>query len=267
MRSNSHTWAVVTATGNSTTLLERNGKLNDAIERARTVALDQRVCAVVDRPYERGSPGPLEKVAPQNIFVEPETRGNAFGILTALLELKRRNIDSTVAFLPADDHHFKDEQQMTRALRSATRFAATNPEFIYLLGVEPDRVDSGLRLIVPRQESHEGPRGVGRFVENPIAAEARQLAAQGALCHVSIFTASVRTLLSMYRASFADLESADFYTDLLGRHTELLKVVRVPRCGSTRLGMPERAAAAVSRINQCLPFGSMLVSSPLRQRS
>jgi mannose-1-phosphate guanylyltransferase len=101
---------------------------------------------------------------------------------------------------------------------------------------------------------------------------ARELLMRGALWNSFIIAASARALLALYRqrcddvlaamseavladrtagtdaattALYQNLRSLDFSRDILQGRTDDLRVVRVPDCGWTDLGTPQRVAATL----------------------
>jgi mannose-1-phosphate guanylyltransferase len=291
MRSASHTWAVVLAGGDggrlreiTTTaagevvpkqfcsLLRETCLLEDAIKRAQAVAISQHICSVVAEQHRRWWSSALKTLPPQNIFVQPDNRGTAHGILLALLQIERRAANSVVVLLPAD-HYLTDETTMARSLRTAANLAADNESLVYLLGAEPDHPDQELGYVVPSAQRRDAAAGVVRFAEKPTTEKARALIREGALWNTFIIAGSLRALLSLFEGHFvstvramrhaldpvksefigpvalellyADLESHDFSRDVLERHEQMLQVLRVPSCGWTDLGTPKRVEETI----------------------
>ncbi len=291
MRSFSNTWAVVLAGGDGSRLSEITTTaagevipkqfcslqsdtclLEDAIKRAQAVATSQHICSVVAEQHRRWWSDPLKILPSQNIFVQPNNRGTAHGILLALLQIEKRASNSVVVLLPAD-HYLTDETTMARSLRTAANLAADNEGLVYLLGAEPDHPDQELGYIVPSDQRRDAAVGVVRFAEKPTMDNARALITEGALWNTFILAGSVRALLNLFEGRFAstmqdmrhalglaqgmpggpvalkvlyaDLESHDFSRDVLERHEQMLQVLRVPSCGWTDLGTPKRVEETV----------------------
>src|SRR6202044_2004726 len=181
--------------------------LQEALQRAASVAPLERICSVVaeqHRPWWR----PLLNYLPEeNVISQPQNRGTAFGILLPLLRIVERDPDAPVVMLPAD-HYLSDEKVMAGALRRAAALAHADRGSIYLLGVEPDEPDTELGYIVPASRGRVGAAGVQRFIEKPKAVRARILLDEGALWNVFIMAASVRTLLSLFDTRFAEIIAA-----------------------------------------------------------
>ena len=176
--------------------------LQEALQRAASVAPLERICSVVAEQHRRWWAPLLSYLPEQNVISQPQNRGTAFGILLPLLRIVERDPDATMVLLPAD-HYLSDEKVMAGALRRAAALAHADRESIYLLGVEPDEPDTELGYILPTSRGLDGAAGVQRFIEKPNATRARVLLDEGALWNVFIMAASVRTLLSLFDRRFA----------------------------------------------------------------
>ncbi|MDP9082550.1 MAG: sugar phosphate nucleotidyltransferase [Pseudomonadota bacterium] len=294
MRSVSNTWAVVLAGGEGNRLKELTTTavgetipkqycsmqrdtclLEDALKRAEAVALPQHICSVVAVQHRRWWSSTLEVLPVKNIFVQPDNRGTAHGIMLALLHIERRAPSSVVVLLPAD-HFVTDEATMARSLRTAANLAADNDDLVYLLGAEPDHPDQELGYIVPKAQRRDVATGVARFAEKPDAQKAHALIKEGALWNTFILAGAVPALLNLFAEHFAQtleamrealaaaqsglvesaalellyagLESLDFSHDVLQCNEKMLQVLRVPSCGWTDLGTPKRVGETVRNL-------------------
>jgi len=232
--------------------------LQEALQRASTVAPMQRVCTVVAEQHRQWWTAMLAYLPQANIIVQPQNRGTAHGILLPLIRIGDRDPNATVVILPAD-HYVRDEDIMTACLRRAAELANADRDSIHLLGIEPDEPDTELGYILPASRARDDAANVVRFFEKPTADRARALVEQGAMWNSFIMAASVQALLGLFDASFAttkaamrgsegatidnvyrDLPSVDFSRDILQGNESLLKVLRVPHCGWTDLGTVKR---------------------------
>ena len=280
-----HTWALVLAGGEGSRLhgLTRNvhgvvvpkqfcslqggpSLLQEALQRAATVAPMQRVCTVVAAQHRQWWTSMVGYLRNRNVIVQPHNRGTAHGILLPLLRIAEMDPEAVLVLLPAD-HHVRNEEILIESLREAAELASAQPESIYLLGIEPDEPDAELGYILPASCSRGRPAAVLQFIEKPAQARARALIEQGALWNSFIMAASVRALLNLFDAAFdtamkalqtlegAQLDEAyrhlrpvDFSRDVLSGNESVLRVLRVPRCGWTDLGTTSRVEATLRRL-------------------
>lgn len=265
--------------------------LRDALRRARGVADPSRICSVVASQHRRWWRSDLRALPAGNVIVQPENRGTANGILLPLLHIVARDPQATVLLLPAD-HYVRDEDVLENSLRKSMRLAAASTDTVFLLGIEPDCADSELGYIVPQGRMHASAP-VREFVEKPALPLARELLMRGALWNSFIIAASAQALLALYRlrcadvldsmraalqidmaaaggvdgavaAMYEELRTLDFSRDVLQGRTDSLRVVRVPDCGWTDLGTPQRVAATlqgilpVPELDEVMPEGACL---------
>jgi len=256
--------------------------LQDALTRAGTVAMSSHICTVVAAQHRRWWTSAVASLNEANVFVQPQNQGTAYGILLALLRLEMRNPSATVILLPAD-HYFRDEEAITRVLRVAGNLASANPRATYLMGAEPESPDPELGYVLPKERILDRPAAIVGFTEKPKPDYARELLSLGALWNLFILVGSIGTLLELFEEDYpnavsemrealkceaaGDRESVDklykgiapldFSRDILEVQATRLQVIRVPNCGWTDLGTPQRVEATIR---------SMTVSAGIAQR-
>jgi mannose-1-phosphate guanylyltransferase len=244
--------------------------LQDALMRARTVAMSSHVGTVVAAQHRKWWTPAVADLNESNIFVEPYNRGTAVGILFALLTLERQQPEATLILLPAD-HYFRDEEPVTRALRIAGNLACANTSSVYLLGADPDSPDPELGYILPERGKADTPGPIAGFTEKPDQDFAQELISLGALWNLFSLAGSVNALLQLFMEEHADtvlkmrealvgdaagaarrlnhfyekIEPLDFSRDILELQANRLHVIRVQNSGWTDLGTPKRVETTV----------------------
>jgi mannose-1-phosphate guanylyltransferase len=73
--------------------------------------------------------------------LQPQNKGTAPGILSALATIARQNPNATVAVLPSD-HYYSDEGAVTRALERAFEMAEWEPDSIVMIGARPTHAET-----------------------------------------------------------------------------------------------------------------------------
>lgn len=277
-----HDWAIILAGGSGSRLAAvardhcgrpvpkqycslRGGRslLADALLRARRVVPRQQIVVVVAVEH-RGHWEPQLSGSGVHVVVQPRNRGTAPGLLLPLFAVLERDPAARIALLPAD-HFVAREDVLARSQRQAMAAAAAPGGALELLGIEPDADEPGLGWILP------GPHGTVRaFVEKPDAARAAVLRRRGALWNSMLAACPGDVLLDLYRRRlpqlvaifertgphrgaqraaqvYRTLPAADFSRDVLSGAEPFLRVHRVPPCGWTDLGTPERVLACLRR--------------------
>lgn len=255
----------------------RTTLLGLARDRARRVVPDARIVTVVSAPHERWWRTELQ--GGRGVVVQPDNRGTAVGLLVPLLAILRRDPDARVWVLPSD-HWVRDEETLARCARAALARVDAEPDRTVLMGIEPDEADSQYGWVLPADGASAGDDDDGdfstvtSFVEKPPPSEARRLLERGAMWNSFLMVARATTLLRMYArrlprlldtmrgaagardlaSVYARLPPLDFSKDVLqGSEPELL-VQRVPACGWSDLGTPDRLQACLPEIR--VPAGT-----------
>ncbi|MCM2309936.1 MAG: sugar phosphate nucleotidyltransferase [Steroidobacteraceae bacterium] len=252
--------------------------LQEALQRAESVAPPARVCTVVAAAHRAWWEAPLRVLPDENVIVQPMNRGTAVGILLPLLHLARRDPLARVALLPSD-HFVREEGVLAGTLRDAMADAAEYSEDVLLLGMRPEEPDPELGYVLPGTADGTGLAPVARFVEKPGLVDARQLIARGAAWNSFIIVARLEALLGLYERQFpevvavlnlaiereragaagavrelySELPDIDFSRHLLSGQERFLKLVNVPACGWSDLGTPHRVADALRRFGRHAP--------------
>ena len=248
--------------------------LEETLLRAEAVAMRSHIVTVVAAEHRRWWEAPLWTLPAENVVVQPQNKGTATGLLLPLLHILCRDPNATVAVLPSD-HLVCDESVLIHTLRQATELARVDDRWVHLLGAEPVQEDAELGYIVPEKAGTTAASTVRRFVEKPAALVARELARTGALLNMFIMVATARAFLRLYARQHASLvtqlsevvdqdrlcppdcpaaervypmlKTLDFSHDILQGQESTLRVLKVPDCGWSDLGTPERVAEALAR--------------------
>lgn len=248
--------------------------LEDAIERAHGVASPARTCTIVSHHHRQWWSELLANEMPGNVIVQPRGRGTGIGVLFAALHIAARDPDARIVILPAD-HHVCAESILREHLQEALAQLDSDDAAPTLLGLSPDRIDTELGYIVPSADG----RNVVRFIEKPDRDKARDSIADGALWNTFIMATPVRSLVRLFMKCYCvlmlemqaivttalqatpaskgwqllvdmydRLPNIDFSTDLLQKQPGALHVLRVPECGWSDLGTPNRLGETLRRL-------------------
>jgi mannose-1-phosphate guanylyltransferase len=261
--------------------------LGDAIARAAQVVAWDRIVVTVAAEHRAFWKDELAGLPAENVVVQPRNQGTAPGILYPLLTILERDAEARVVVLPSD-HYVEKEYVLAVSLRLALEAIEREEEPVVLLGITPDAPETGYGWITSRRHARTLTDGalekVVSFVEKPPVERARELMGAGGCWNSFLLAARGSTLTALYEAElprlygrlkdavrapwrkrallieavYERLESADFSRDLLERSEERLSLYRVPACGWTDLGTPERVAACVAELE------ARLASAPAR---
>lgn len=287
MESSGKVWSIVLAGGEGSRLSQisvdpggrtvpkqfcsvRGGEslLQKALRRARSLAGRERSLVVVAADHRCWWASELAGHPEENVVVQPCNRGTACGVMLPLMQILVRDPEAVAVVLPSD-HVVADESTLLGSMRRAIEHARQEPERLVLLGLRPERLDTGLGWITPVSRDLAPVRSVARFVEKPSHDVAEQLVRDGALWNSFIFAMRASSLFElirwalpwltrMYTFSLIDedrgtlaerisrlysrLPSVDFSRAVLQEAGEKMRVLAVPPCGWTDVGTPEGVA-------------------------
>jgi mannose-1-phosphate guanylyltransferase len=244
----------------------RGGMLGWALARAARITPAERIAAITRAEHARWTSLRMREVPVANVVVEPADRGTAPGILLALIKIGQLDPDAVVVLLPCD-HHVEAERILVDAISSAAKVASARPDQVVLFGAPSDgTVPEGSWIVPKRNGDPTGwVRDVACLVEQREVRAADRLVASGALVNTGIAVGVAATFLALFTATVPDLvcdcaqwivESEDepdsmrglyesllprnFDREVLDKATGSLSVAKIPPCGWTDLGTPEK---------------------------
>ena len=140
----------------------------------------------------------LPELPPANLICEPVGRNTAACIGLASVFLERRDPDAIAVVLPAD-HHIEETAAFRASLEKAVTLAQENRGTV-VIGVRPDRPDTGYGYMQIGSEMLQDIYPVLRFREKPDAETARHFVAAGDyFWNTGIFIWENRTLQQLFK--------------------------------------------------------------------
>jgi mannose-1-phosphate guanylyltransferase len=140
----------------------------------------------------------LPKVPGQQVLAEPIGRNTAPAIGLAAFILLRQNPDAVIGMFPSD-HVIGDEKRYRATIEQAVTIATAGPNIV-VLGIKPNRAETGYGYIEAGGPAIRDAVRVRRFTEKPDAATAAEfLAAGNYFWNSGMFLWSARTLADALR--------------------------------------------------------------------
>lgn len=242
--------------------------LESTLERVGCVVPLERTLVVVNEDHLELASDHLTAVPSHNVLVQPCNRDTGPGLAMALLHLADRDPDADVAVFPSD-HFIRSLPGFVSSLAAMRRALSVDPEKVVLLGIRPDRPDSGLGYIVPgASPSAPGASAlpVLGFEEKPSRSRASAIIRQGALWSSFIMLFRVQRMLDVLRTACPDemkeiealsgspatrrsrypsLPAWNFSHEVLARRTEDLVAVAAENLGWSDWGTPRAVLETV----------------------
>jgi len=248
--------------------------LEQTRRRVMRCVLQERISFVLNREHRCFFTPLLDGAPARNLIVQPCNRGTAPAILYSLLRLAELSSSASVLLMPSD-HYVADEAALVDYINYAFATVEERPEFAVLLGIVPDKPETGYGWIEPGAPLQTGQWDVlqvRRFWEKPSDLIVGELMAAGCLWNSfmivgrvsALLALFIRTMPRLYRAFstirpilgtyleeqtvhrlYQDLSSTDFSREVLESAAVNLAVLPVRNIGWTDLGEPARVTKAL----------------------
>lgn len=140
----------------------------------------------------------LPKVPKNQVLAEPVGRNTAPAIGLAAFILLKQDPDAVIGLFPSD-HVISDEKRYRATIEQSVAIAAAGPNIV-VLGIKPNRAETGYGYIEAGSAAGGDALRVRRFTEKPDAAKAAEFVAAGNyFWNSGMFLWSARTLADALR--------------------------------------------------------------------
>lgn len=177
-------------------------------DRATSLTDPARTVTVVARAHRDHVWEQLDGRKTGPVFLQPQNRNTAAGLLLPLTYIRSEDLDATVTVFPSD-HFIYPESRFLEFVARAIWTVEWMPDSLVLLGVKPDYLELEYGWIQPgttlAYANGYPVRQVQQFIEKPDAAWARKAMQQGALWNTLVLTAKVETLWRLGWRGLPDL--------------------------------------------------------------
>ena len=193
------------------TLTGNHSMIKQTIFRAARIIANKNILTVVNRNHSKYYREELRNRPVETIIVQPCPRGTSAGILLPVAKIYKSDPDSTVAIFPSD-HFIPEENKFNSYIMEASLFVDRNPDLIVMIGVRPDRLETGLGWIEIGEKIHSTDdlnfMRINNFCEKPDLAVTASLFASGCLVNTFIIVAKSRTIINQMETHLPQLLSA-----------------------------------------------------------
>jgi mannose-1-phosphate guanylyltransferase len=133
-----------------------------------------------------------------NVFVQPQNRDTGPGMVFALLKLERAYGDATVAVFPTDHYIDRNWAFIAHVMRAVNTISDC-PDKIGVLGVVPDRPETGYGYIIPAEPVRTQGKAyaVAAFTEKPNSQIAQDIVARGGLWNTFVMIFRISRMLEL----------------------------------------------------------------------
>jgi mannose-1-phosphate guanylyltransferase len=269
-------------------LFENSSLLETTLIRTRLFTEDRNINVIINLDHVELAMNQIYTLPKSNILVQPVNRDTGPGIVYSLLRLKSKYPDATVAVFPTD-HYIDNAQAFIAHVERATRMVECMPDKIAILGVTPDRPETGYGYLLPAApvKRCEKTYHVKAFSEKPGTAQAHQIISLGGLWNtfVMVFRLSrmldilmecvpdeLLALAGLYRwpekaaSVYQTIDAWNFSTRVLTRIPQHIIMLEVDNVCWSDWGTRESIERTYQALNR-VPFWKHPLHRPLQSRA
>lgn len=151
--------------------------IQQTVDRLLPLAAPKRFWIVTNSDLRDGIARQLPKLAKKQIVAEPVGRNTAPAIGLAAFIIQREDPDAVIGLFPSD-HVIADEKEFRRIIKKAVEFAAAGENMV-VMGVQPNRAETGYGYIEAAAAAEPEKLDVRRFTEKPDSGTAQRFVAAG----------------------------------------------------------------------------------------
>ena len=186
-------------------LLHGSSLLEAAVARAKLLLPPERIHVVINENHLDLARDHIQALPAANVFVQPLNRDTGPGITFALLTLERAYGDATVAVFPTD-HYIDKDYTFAAHVMHAVSAIAHMPDKIALLGIVPNRPETGYGYILPADplKISNNLFHVQAFAEKPSSRDTEDIIARGGLWNTLVMVFRISRMLELMRETAPD---------------------------------------------------------------
>jgi mannose-1-phosphate guanylyltransferase len=266
-------------------LLRGISLLEATLSRAQLFTAKEHISVIINRNHMDLAREQLRAVAESNIFVQPLNLDTGPGMLFSLINLERLYGDAIVAVFPTD-HYIDSDRAFMAHVQHATHAISHMPDKVVVLGVVPDRPETGYGYILPADplKAIDGAYRVEAFTEKPSFNVATDIISRGGLWNTFVMIFRLSRMLELIREFvpleferlselpespekaddlYQDLDSWNLSTNFLARIPQHLIMLRVADVRWSDWGTRESVERTYRSLN-LVPFWNLSnpVSNP-----
>ncbi|MFA6598275.1 MAG: sugar phosphate nucleotidyltransferase [Ignavibacteriaceae bacterium] len=193
------------------TLTGVHSLIRQTISRASKIIPDNKILTVVTSHHSEYFREELSDQQEGNVIVQPCPRDTSAGVLLPVAKIYQSDPESTVIIFPSD-HFIQEETKFINHVKEACTFVERNPGLIVMVGVRPEKIETGLGWMERGEKIHSfndlNFHQVRKFWEKPDLKSTASLYASGCLVNTFIVIGKSKTIINQMRKHLPDLYEA-----------------------------------------------------------
>jgi mannose-1-phosphate guanylyltransferase len=266
---------------NNTSLLEAT------LARTGLYTSRENMHIIINRDHVGLAMDQLQELPETNVFIQPANRDTGPGLIFSLMRLKITHPDATVAVFPTDHYVDNDPVFIGHTFR-ATRLITRMPDKIAILGIAPDRPETGYGYLLPDSPVRrcEKTFHVKAFIEKPSLSTAYEIMRLGGLWNTFVMVFKLSRMLDILErivpdrfyamkelalsphksaAVYQNIDSWNFSTRVLTRIPQHIIMLEIDDVAWSDWGTRESIERTYRALNQ-VPFWKILPDQPVHSR-
>ena len=146
-------------------IVENKSLIEQTIERSSKITKEDNIFIITGKRYKEAFAKYIPSFKKENIIYEPIGRDTTAAIALGALYIKEKIGNAIVSILPADPI-IKNEEMFLDTIENAIE-VSKNTDNIVIIGINPDRPETGYGYIKLKDKIKENEYNVDRFVEKP----------------------------------------------------------------------------------------------------
>ena len=193
------------------TLTGVHSLIRQTINRASKIISNNKILTVVTSHHSEYFKEELRDQQEGTVIVQPCPRDTSAGVLLPVAKIYQSDPDSTVVIFPSD-HFIHEENKFINYVKEASLFVDGNPDLIVMVGVRPERIETGLGWMERGEKIHSFNgfkfHQVRKFWEKPDLRSTASLYASGCLVNTFIVVGKSKTLIDLMKKRLPQLFDA-----------------------------------------------------------
>jgi mannose-1-phosphate guanylyltransferase len=186
-------------------LYNNSSLLETTISRTRLYTSNDGIHIIINRDHIKLATDQVRELPESNIFVQPSNRDTGPGLIFSLLKLNRIHPDAIVAVFPTDHYIDNDNAFIAHTFR-ATQLITHMQDKIAVLGLTPDRPETGYGYLLPGDPVEACPKTyhVKAFCEKPSLSRTYEIMSQGGLWNTFVMVFRLGSMLDILNKLIPD---------------------------------------------------------------
>ena len=193
------------------TLVGTRSLFKHTMERVRMLIPKKQILTIVSKHHFNYFVDEIKDLPLKTIVVQPCARETSAGILYPMLKIHHEDPDAVVSIFPSD-HFIEEEIRFMNYVYDAKLYVERNPDSIVMLGVKPEKVESGYGWIEcgdhAAEDNSDNIYYVQKFWEKPSYDIAEALLINGSLLNTFVLVGKSSAFIKYMQQCIPDVYHA-----------------------------------------------------------